>query len=123
MKYLELFESKENREILGKCKATFIDAWGDTLDLSHINIEEPYIYSNGVKYFNGKFMLSSNYGNTIDKNNVSDFIALFDFLHKIDNITFRFRDNRFQIHMNNIDSLKNFINQLEMVAQSKKYNL
>ena len=123
MKHLKLYESDHQNVILKKCKILFSDAWNDTLNMSRMSIEEKHKYVDGVRHTIGKFMLSSNYDKPIQNDNVLTFIALLDFLRKVEGITFRFSNNRFQIHLDSISILENFIQELEIINQSKKYNL
>ncbi len=112
MKHLKLHEGLNNSKRLSKCKFLFREIFCDNIEVSRIKIEDNRIRER-------KHILSFSVNSSINEKNYSHFISLFNFIKEL-NETFNFNRGRMNIYIDNLDE---FINGLEMLKTSNKYNL
>lgn len=112
-KFQEIVENAKFDDIRDKCRELFFETWKDKLlitkiDMQSLNVDNEYsrIY---IKVFNS-------FNNHYYKN----FRLFFDMLDKL-NVKFDYT-NGHDINIY-IDDIQSFINELELIIDTKKYNL
>jgi len=120
MKYLKLYESKENREVLSSIKKNFISLYDETMVFSQVTINS----NRRIKKDGGdRYILSATYNSAINEKNHHIFIAMFQFLSKCD-VNFHSSNNRVHIYINDLDNFKNKLQeQVDIVDSINKYNI